>query len=71
MNVSFTSFPLMPAENNIFYHTGNPDLSAFTCDVSGAYPTGLVDCIITDVKNTNIKGERGMENGKVHLKASL
>lgn len=61
----------MPAENNIFYHTGNPDLSAFTCDVSGAYPAGLVDCNITDVKNTNIKGERGMGNGKVQSKAKL
>ncbi|CAN0170479.1 unnamed protein product [Ascophyllum nodosum] len=55
MNISLVSFPLMPAENNIFYHTGNPDLSAFTCDVSEAYPAGLVDCNITDVQSTNIK----------------
>lgn len=59
MNVSFASFPVMPAENNIFYHTGNPDLSSFTCDVSAAYPAGLVDCNITDIKSTNIKGEWG------------
>ena len=57
MNVSFASFPVVPVENNIFYHTGNPDLSAFTCDVSAVFPSGLVDCNITDVKNSNIKGK--------------
>lgn len=57
MNVSFASFPVIPVENNVFYHTGNPDLSAFTCDVSAAFPSGLVDCNITDVQNSNIKGK--------------
>lgn len=56
MNVSFSTFPLVPAENNVFSHTGNPDLSAFTCDVSAAYPADLVDCNITDRTNTNVKG---------------
>lgn len=57
MSVSFVSFPAVPVENNIFYHTGNPDLSAFTCDVSAIYPAGFVDCIVTDIENSNIKGE--------------
>lgn len=56
MNVSFVSFPMVPAENNLFHHTGNPDLSAFTCDVSAVDPSGAVDCNITDVVNTNVKG---------------
>ncbi|CAM9202400.1 unnamed protein product, partial [Ectocarpus fasciculatus] len=55
MNLTFSSFPIVPAENNVFYHTGNPDLSAFTCDVSAVYPANLVDCNITDIRNTNIK----------------
>lgn len=59
MNVSFVSFPLVSAENNVFHHTGNPDLSAFTCDVSEAFPANVVDCNITDVTTTNIKGEMG------------
>lgn len=60
MTVTFTTFPIVPAENNVFYHTGNPDLSAFTCDVSTATatPTADVDCVIADVTNTNIKGEQ-------------
>lgn len=61
MNVSFEGFPIIPAENNIFHHTGNPDLSAFTCDVSAVSPAGLVDCNITDTINTNVKGERRVE----------
>lgn len=56
MNVSFVSFPMVPAENNLFHHTGNPDLSAFTCDVSAVDPSGSVDCNITDLVNTNVKG---------------
>lgn len=60
MNVSFVSFPLVPAENNLFYHSGNPDLSAFTCDVSAVYPSGLVNCNITDITTTNVKGERNV-----------
>ncbi|CAM9178437.1 unnamed protein product, partial [Sphacelaria rigidula] len=65
MNVSFVSFPMVPAENNLFHHTGNPDLSAFTCDVSAVDPSGSVDCNITDLVNTNVKeyefcGRRGL-----------
>lgn len=56
MTLTFTTFPIVPAENNIFFHTGNPDISAFTCDVSAVTPTDLVDCEITDVTNDNIKG---------------
>lgn len=57
MNVSFASFPVMPAENNIFYHTGNPDLSTFTCDISAVNPAGLVECNITDIANSNVRGD--------------
>lgn len=61
MTVTFTTFPIVPAENNVFYHTGNPDLSAFTCDVSTATatPTASVECVIADVTTTNIKGKLG------------
>lgn len=58
MAVSFTTFPLVPAENNIFYHTGNPDLSAFTCDVSTVTPAD-VTCTIADETYSNIKGGSG------------
>lgn len=61
MNVTFQRFPLMPAENNIFHHTGNPDLSTFTCDVSALEPEGFVECNITDIVNTNIRGEETVD----------
>lgn len=63
MNVSFVSFPLMPAENNMFHHSGNPDLSVFTCDVSAVESEGAVECNITDIVNSNVKGERVQDSG--------
>lgn len=57
MNISFVSFPLIPAENNMFHHSGNPDLSVFTCDVSAVESEGALECNITDIVNSNVKGE--------------
>ncbi|CAN0117039.1 unnamed protein product, partial [Discosporangium mesarthrocarpum] len=56
MNISFSSFPTYPHENNMFYHFGNPDLSAFTCDITSVVPAvGSVECNITDIKAENVK----------------
>jgi hypothetical protein len=48
-------WPLVPAENNLYAHNGNPPLSDFMCDVSLA--TTAVRCNFTDVIASNIKGK--------------
>ncbi|KAJ8604707.1 hypothetical protein CTAYLR_006542 [Chrysophaeum taylorii] len=56
-NVTFLKWPLQPKENNFFSHTGNPEISNFTCDVSKARSgTGAaVHCNMTDLVNTDIR----------------
>lgn len=57
-SVEFISWPSSPALNNYFSHEGNPPLSGFTCDISGATSgTGNATCQISDVVATNVKGE--------------
>ncbi|GMI35358.1 hypothetical protein TeGR_g3805, partial [Tetraparma gracilis] len=65
-NVTFDKFPEYPAENNFFRHTGNPALTAFTCDTSGVTVTGgaltachVKDLVSTDVKEYEFCGRRG------------
>ncbi|GMI18817.1 hypothetical protein TrLO_g6161, partial [Triparma laevis f. longispina] len=70
MNVTFNSFPTIPSENNFFSHSGNPAITAFTCDASsatsntaaasGAVTSCLVkDLIYSDVKEYEFCGRRG------------
>ena len=56
-NVTFDKFPIHPMENNFFSHTGNPPLSAFTCDISEVVVNGgsSKNCVIKDLVNTDIK----------------
>ena len=46
----------MPMENNYFSHKGNPALSNFTCDVSGAFSASgsQVLCNISDLVSDDI-----------------
>ena len=44
-NVTFKQ-PTMPMENNYFSHKGNPALSNFACDVSGAF-SAVFKCYAT------------------------
>ena len=55
-NVTFKQWPTMPMENNYFSHKGNPALSNFTCDVSGAFSASgsQVLCNISDLVSDDI-----------------
>ena len=55
-NVTFKQWPIEPMENNFFSHTGNPGLTNFTCDVSGASSTSgaPVECNITNLVSDDV-----------------
>lgn len=54
--ITFDEYPLLPHENNIFSHDGNPPVSAFKCNMTAAQGLGAVGpfCSITDVVNRDI-----------------
>mmetsp|Transcript_14769 Transcript_14769/g.45769 ORF Transcript_14769/g.45769 Transcript_14769/m.45769 type:complete len:620 (-) Transcript_14769:3713-5572(-) len=65
-NVTFKKWPTEPMENNYFSHTGNPGISNFTCDVSGAFSTSgapvlcnITDLVSDDVTEYEYCGRRG------------
>jgi hypothetical protein len=45
--VQFVAFSVLPYENNIYYHGGNPSLDSFSCSTSSA-SDGFGTCTITD-----------------------
>ena len=57
-NMTFKAWPRQPMENNLHHHSGNPPLSAFTCDVTSVTPkevgrpgAGLsTTCAIQDIQ---------------------
>ena len=55
-NITFKQWPSKPMENNYFSHNGNPGLSNFTCDISGASSASSapVLCNITDLVNFDV-----------------
>lgn len=66
--IVFTAWPTFPMEDNIHSHTGNPDLTDFSCDISsmsGDTPacaitdmnTGTDDIIGNDVKSKPFRFE--------------
>lgn len=56
MQIEFIEFAPTPYQNNIYYHEGNPLLSAFKCDTSEITTTGSVSCLITDVSFNSLPG---------------
>lgn len=52
--VTFLSWPTIPAENNVYFHNGNPPASSFLCDMT-LVSVG-VSCTVTDIISTNIRG---------------
>ena len=58
-NIRFLAWPAIPMQNNIFYHDGNPPLSAFTCDASHVvvWPEGAALCQVEDVVNGLLNNE--------------
>jgi hypothetical protein len=56
LQVEFIEFEPVPYQNNIYYHEGNPPLSAFKCDTRGITTAGTVSCEITDVSYNSLPG---------------
>jgi hypothetical protein len=52
--ITFISWPLLPKEDNFHFHTGNPSINEFLCDV--AKTDSGVTCAYTDVVTTNLRG---------------
>ncbi|RLN63540.1 hypothetical protein BBJ29_009826, partial [Phytophthora kernoviae] len=50
----FKEWTHLGVENNLLYHTGNPALSSFTCDISLITSANSPTCAITDVVATNV-----------------
>ncbi len=55
MLVQLMEFPTNPQENNMLYHTGNPPISAFSCDTYNVQSAGTMTCEIEDVTNDAAK----------------
>lgn len=58
--VNFYTWPVLPFQNNIYFHNGYPALSAFGCSTSGATTTGGVSvpsCTVSDVVVNTYPGE--------------
>ena len=54
--VTINSWPLSPAENNLYSHNGNPVITEFLCDMSFSAPVGGVTCTYTDIVASNVQG---------------
>ena len=54
--ITFVSWPLMPRENNLYTHDGNPAATDFMCDMSRIDLAGVI-CTFTDVTSSNLRGE--------------
>ncbi|GMF30434.1 unnamed protein product [Phytophthora lilii] len=55
--VTFTEWVHLGGENNLLYHTGNPPLSSFTCDISQMTGPSSRTCAITDIVTSNVIGQ--------------
>jgi len=55
--IQLRSFTVLPQENNLFYHSGNPPLSAFACDTSSVTNAVGASCTLTDVSIANPPGK--------------
>ncbi len=54
--ITINEYPIMPHENNVFFHSGNPPISAFKCNMTDAHGLGAVGpfCSITDEVTSGI-----------------
>jgi hypothetical protein len=56
VQVEFIQFSVIPYQNNVYYHEGNPDLSVFKCDTSAIVTAGSVTCTITEIEYNSLPG---------------
>ncbi|CEG46085.1 Teneurin-1 and related extracellular matrix proteins, contain EGF-like repeats, partial [Plasmopara halstedii] len=52
--VTFQEWVHLGGENNLLFHTGNPPLSSFTCDLTKVTSLNLPSCVISDVTTANV-----------------
>ncbi|KAG1709092.1 hypothetical protein DVH05_022724 [Phytophthora capsici] len=52
--VSFKEWTHLGGENNLLYHSGNPALTSFTCDLTQVTSLNSPTCAISDVTATNV-----------------
>ncbi len=52
--ITIVKFPTIPHENNIYYHSGNPPITAFSCDLSKQDELFSPSCEFTDVNKKNL-----------------
>lgn len=53
--IEVLQWPVSPQQNNIWTHSGNPDISNFGCDTS-LVESASITCKFSDVYNTNVRG---------------
>ena len=55
-DIVFQAWPVLPTDNNLFTHEGNPKSSEFSCDISNAEPSDVY-CTFSDTdSNADLKG---------------
>lgn len=54
--VELAEFPMLPYQNNVYAHDGNPPLSSFQCDTSEVVSRDSVECTIMDVAVNALPG---------------
>ncbi len=54
--IRINSFPLMPSENNMFTHTGNPSIGSFKCNMTATIGLGALSpyCSVIDVETKDL-----------------
>ena len=53
--IAFTEWPVLPMQNNIHSHQGNPPLSDFVCSTASVtVSSGTVSCVLADVRASNV-----------------
>lgn len=54
ITITFVAWPILPQENNLYTHNGNPSLTDFTCDTS--LMSSSVSCTFTNNQISNLQG---------------
>ena len=54
-NITILEWPVYPAEDNIYYHNGNPSDSEFLCDTT--FTGGGIDCRVVASSVDDIQGK--------------
>lgn len=59
-NITILEWPVYPAENNIYYHNGNPGDSEFLCDTT--FTAGDIECRVASSYVDDVQGILDLHN---------